>query len=276
MLPIILYILISASFIGLAVVVLYKIPTLVELSDEEIAILANKRGLIQKCREINFRQYFLNLLIRLEKFLRKVKIIFLKIENLLSKWIQFLGEQSRVMTHKSKDWIKHKEKKRQEQKRNILKKNHQTDITSDVDDVEVVDVLKSEPVSYLPQTEADLDELENKKEELESPLSRELEKGALPISELEKPIKEEQKWINLIVENPKNITAYKFLGFLYWKQHNYVDAKASLEMAVKLGSCDRKVKEIMDRIGAIEVKQGTVNNVSILRQDEEDENSINL
>ena len=62
------------------------------------------------------------------------------------------------------------------------------------------------------------------------------------------PKTEEQKWIDLIVENPKNITAYKFLGLFYWKQHNYPDAKASLEMAVKLGSKDKKVKEAMEEL----------------------------
>lgn len=266
MFSIILYIFIGASLIGLLVVVFYKIPTLADLSDEEIAILANKRGLIQKCREINFRQHFLNLIIWLEKFLRKVKIIFLKIENLLGRWIQFLGEQSRVMTHKSKEWIKHKEKKHWEQKRSVLKKNNKPSVP---DDIKIVNMLENEPVSRLGGPESE-------KKEPKLSLNHEPEKSALPISELEKPIKEEQKWINLIIENPKNITAYKFLGFLYWKQHNYMDAKASLEMAVKLGSCDRKVKEIIDRISKVETRQGVINNGSVSRQGEEDENITNL
>ena len=69
-----------------------------------------------------------------------------------------------------------------------------------------------------------------------------------------KPIQEEQKWINLIIENPKNITAYKFLGILYYKQHNYSDAKASLETAVKFGSRDKKVNEILEEIKKLGVK----------------------
>ena len=60
----------------------------------------------------------------------------------------------------------------------------------------------------------------------------------------------------MIIENPKNITAYKFLGFLYWKQHSYADAKASLEMAVKLGSKDKKVKEVLEELKEMGVENG--------------------
>ena len=78
--------------------------------------------------------------------------------------------------------------------------------------------------------------------------------GQISIADLEKPIKEEQQWIDLIIQNPKNTIAYKALGMLYWKQHNYADAKASLEMTVKLGSKDKKVKEILDELKKIEIE----------------------
>jgi len=179
----ILYLLIVFSLIGLGIIVYRKIPLLARLSEEEMIILKRKKGVIQKLREINYKQHWLDLIIHLEKFLRRIKIIFLKIENLLSKWINGLRRMSQIMNFVEED----------------------KDIS---------------------------------------------------ISELKKPIKEEQKWIDLIVENPKNITAYKFLGFLYWKQHNYTDAKASLEMAVKLGSKDKKVKEVLRELKKMGVKNG--------------------
>ncbi len=201
------------SLIGLGIIVYRKIPLLARLSEEEMIILKRKKGVIQRLREINYKQHWLNLIIHLEKFLRRIKIIFLKIENLLSKWINGLRRMSQVMTQKSKEWIRQKELKRKKIKEGT---------TEEI------------PIKV------------NKKEKEDLQFIKEDED--ISISELKKPIKEEQKWIDLIIENPKNITAYKFLGFLYWKQHNYADAKASLEMAVKLGSKDRKVKEVLEEL----------------------------
>ncbi len=58
----------------------------------------------------------------------------------------------------------------------------------------------------------------------------------------------------MIVENPNNITAYKFLGLLYWKQHSYSDAKSSLEMAIKMGCKDRKVNEVLKELKNMKIK----------------------
>ena len=201
------------------VIVYKKIPLLARLSDEEIFILGRKKGVIQKIQEIDYKQHWLNFIIALEKFLRKIKIVFLKIENLLSKCITFLSNSSQIMTQRSKEWIRKKE-----ENRNKLRQDD-----------------KSETITTI--------EINKKKiVELESVID---DDDDLPISELKKPIKEEQKWIDLIVEDPKNITAYKFLGLLYWKQHNYTDAKASLKMAIKLGCKDKKVKEVLKEIAEV-------------------------
>lgn len=212
-LNLILYLLIAFSLIGLGIIIYRKIPLLVRLSEEEMTILRKRRGLIQRLREINYRQYWLNIIIRLEKFLLRIKIIFLKIENILSKWINNLRRMSQIMTQKSREWIRQKELKRKK-----IKEETKEEVSIKV----------------------------NRGEQEESRFIE--ENKDISISDLKKPIKEEQKWIDLIVENPKNITAYKFLGLLYWKQHNYNDAKASLEMAVKLGSKDRKVKDILKEL----------------------------
>jgi len=129
------------------------------------------------------------------------------------------------MTQKSREWIKQRELKRRKTK----------------------DLSTGQPEEIPVRIKKD--------EEVSQPAEEETEE--IPISELDKPIKEEQKWIDLIVENPKNITAYKFLGFLYWKQHNYADAKASLEMAVKFGSKDKKVKEILEELKKMGIKNNS-------------------
>lgn len=213
----ILYSIIISSFIALGVIVLRKAPLLAQLSEEEMVILGRKKGIIQSVREIDYKQHWLNFIIHLEKWLRRTKIIFLKIENLLSRWINRLRRKSQIMTQKSREWIRQRELKRQKMQKALSK-----------------------------ETEGEIP-VKISREGKEPRLVGE-EEDQIPISELKKPIKEEQKWINLIVENPKNITAYKFLGLLYWKQHNYSDAKASLEMAVKLGSKDKKVREVLEEL----------------------------
>ena len=177
------------SLIGLAVIVYRKIPILANLSEEEMTILGRKKGIARRIREIDYKQYWLNFMISLEKFLRRLKIIFLKIDNLLSKWIRRLRMRSQIMTQKSREWIRQKEMKRRRKEKDLSKKT------------ESVISVKINKETVSPQLEE--------------------EEEGLPINELKKPIQEEQKWIDLIVENPKNITAYKFLGLLYWKQHNY-------------------------------------------------------
>ena len=216
---IILYLLIFSSFIWLGIIVYKKIPVLANLSEEEITILIRKKSIIQRIKGIDYKHYWLNFIISLEKFLRRIKIIFLKIENLLTKWISWLRNRSQIMTQKSKEWIRQKEAKRRKDKKNITKET-------------IIKVNREKIIDFLP----------------------ELDEDDLPIEELKKPIKEEQKWIDLIVENPENITAYKFLGILYWKQHNYSDAKASLEMAVKFGSKDKKVKDILKELKKMNIK----------------------
>jgi len=222
---IILYIIIGLSCVGLGVIVYRKIPILFNLSEKEISILKRKKGIIQKIKEINYKNHWLNFIISLEKFLRKVKIIFLKVENLLTRWIRGLRGKSQVMTQKSKDWIRQKEMKHRESRKISLKN-------------------KKEKVSI---------EI-NRKEDKNDQLVEEESEDELSINELKKPIKEEQKWIDLIVENPNNITAYKFLGLLYWKQHNYSDSKSSLEMAIKMGCKDKKVKEVLRELKDMKIK----------------------
>jgi len=191
-----------------------KIPVLSNLSEEEIAILKRKKGITQKVKEINYKNHWLNLIVSLEKFLRRIKIIFLKIENMLTKWIRGLRGKSQVMTQKSKDWIRQKETKCRESKEKEVS----------------IEINKKEDKAQL------------------------MDDDELSIKELKKPIREEQKWIDLIVENPNNITAYKFLGLLYWKQHSYSDAKSSLEMAIKMGCKDRKVNEVLKELKNMKIK----------------------
>ena len=226
-LNLIFYLLIASSLVGLAIIIYKKIPLLARLSNEEIFILSRKKSIIQRISEIDYKGYWLNFLIALEKFLRKTKIVFLKLENLLSKCIDFLRNRSQIMTQKSREWIKNREEKRRESKKSILKDT-------------------KEPI-FVKINKTDEEKEKAKDDTVE-------EEEDLSISELKKPIKEEQKWIDLIIEDPKIITEYKFLGLLYRKQYNYADAKDSLEMYIKLGCKDKKVKDILNKIKSMDIK----------------------
>ncbi|OGZ33355.1 MAG: hypothetical protein A3I88_00340 [Candidatus Portnoybacteria bacterium RIFCSPLOWO2_12_FULL_39_9] len=222
---IILYLLIIFSLIGLSVVIGRKIPRLARLSEEELAFLEKRKILTRKYREINNHHYRVNFMAGLEKFLRRAKILSLKTENLLGEWIKKLREESLKLRHKSRQLIEHKSIKNKIWIKTFKGKTFQP---------------------YLKEKKATALEREG--------LSAPDQSGQISIADLEKPIKEEQQWIDLIIQNPKNTIAYKALGMLYWKQHNYADAKASLEMTVKLGSKDKKVKEILDELKKIEIE----------------------
>jgi tetratricopeptide (TPR) repeat protein len=231
-LNLIFYILIFLSLVGLGFIIYRRIPSLVRLSEEEMDIISRKKGVIERIREVDYKQQWLNFIIFLEKFLRRVKIMFLKIENILTRWIDRLRGSSQVMAQKSKEWIRQNELKRHKEKKTV-----------DKEEKVLIKVDKKEESEKSEKSE--ISELVTEAMEEDDDLS---------LNELKKPIKEEQKWINLIIENPKNITAYKFLGLLYWKQHNYSDAKSSLETAIKYGSKDKRVKEVLEELKKMGVK----------------------
>ena len=228
MVYIIFYILIFLSLSGLAFVIYRKVPILSNLSDDEIMILSRKRGVIEKAKEINYKQHWLNFILIIQKLLMRLRIIFLRSESVLGRWIGGLRGNSKVMAQRSREWIKEKELERRERQTKLNGK-----------------LNGSNDEEYI---------LQIKKEKVEPVQEEEKEEKEITLEDLNKPIKEEQQWIDLIVENPKNITAYKFLGLFYYKQHNYHDAKSSLEMAVKLGSKDRKVKEVLEEMKETEIE----------------------
>lgn len=234
--------------IGIGIVIMRKIPILASLSESEIIILKKRQSLWQKIKGLDYKQHWLNLLISLEKFLRRVKIWFLKVENILTRLIVFLRRRSQIATQRSKEWIRQKELKR----RKVFGQYKSKKKTKTEQGVFVKIKKENQDQPKTKSSLKDADKKQTPSDFIAAKISEQDEQieqdDDLSISELKKPIKEEQKWIDLIVENPKNITAYKYLGFLYWRQHNYKDAKSSLEMAVKLGSKDKKVQEIINRI----------------------------
>lgn len=79
-----------------------------------------------------------------------------------------------------------------------------------------------------------------------------------PKSEFE--IKENQL-INQLAYNPKDVSAYKRLGWLYIENNKPIQARQSFKMAVKLGSKDRILMAKLLEIGGVLHKEGNIHNV---------------
>ncbi len=69
-----------------------------------------------------------------------------------------------------------------------------------------------------------------------------------PIQVSEETIKKiEEKLIKEIIEDSKNIEAYKRLGRLYYNQFKYAYAQECFKAAIKLGSGDKKIKRLLKK-----------------------------
>lgn len=62
-------------------------------------------------------------------------------------------------------------------------------------------------------------------------------------------IQREKNILEEIKINPRNMEAYKKLGFVYFEYKNYEDALNSFRQAIKLGCKDEKVFEAIEEIG---------------------------
>jgi len=177
------------GFIVIIVMAVRKIPVLTEIQKKEFSNL--KEPIYIRVKEFDHQKYLADLMIFLEKVLRQMKIFSLKIENILSKWIEVLRNKSR-------------------------------NIRGKIRRIKIKEVEKNKL-------------LEEKT-------------GESPIAMLKEPTEEEKKWIEIIAKSPKNVTAYKELGMLYYRQYNLKDAKECFKMAIKLGSKDKKIREILKEI----------------------------
>jgi len=74
---------------------------------------------------------------------------------------------------------------------------------------------------------------------------------------------QEQRLINQLAYNPKDVSSYKKLGWLYLENNKPVQARQSFKMAVKLGSKDKIVMAKLLEIGGVLHKEGAGHHVQI-------------
>lgn len=89
-------------------------------------------------------------------------------------------------------------------------------------------------------------EKEVKAEEPKEEPKREIRQEAKEPEISEKTLKKvESRLIQEILDDPKNIEAYKKLGKVYFNQDKFEYAKECFEAAIKLGSGDKKIKDLL-------------------------------
>jgi tetratricopeptide (TPR) repeat protein len=110
---------------GILVIIVRKIPAFRNISEEDIKSLsfntASKGKISQKIKKINYQNIIQSAVVKLEKILRKLRIIALRFDNRFERWIQILKDKEQELktkTHLSKiQWIeKRKALKKKENK----------------------------------------------------------------------------------------------------------------------------------------------------------------
>jgi hypothetical protein len=74
---------------------------------------------------------------------------------------------------------------------------------------------------------------------------------------------QERQLINQLAYNPKDVSAYKRLGWLYMENNKPVQARQSFKMAVKLGSKDKILMAKLLEIGGVLHKEGSGHHVQM-------------
>ena len=69
-------------------------------------------------------------------------------------------------------------------------------------------------------------------------------------------VKQEQQLINQLAYNPKDVSAYKRLGWLYLENNKPMEARQAFKMSVKLGSKDKVVISKLLEMGGTVHKEG--------------------
>jgi tetratricopeptide (TPR) repeat protein len=149
-----------------------------------------------------------------EKTLRKLRLLLLKIDNVFLRMIGSSREKTQIWTVRSRAWM--------EQHR--LKKIKKLEVLEKLDQAEIIETIQKAK-----------EDVKNGKKDKTS----EVPKPELSEEELKQA--EETSCIDIIARDPRNIEAYRRLGFLYCEQGNKEDAKNCFRQVLKLNPDDLEV-----------------------------------
>jgi tetratricopeptide (TPR) repeat protein len=206
-----------------AVIILRKIPLLLKLpvkpqeGQEQVFLFrAIAQRIMLRLRGLRYSSYQPALAAWFEKILRKLRLLLLKIDNVFVRMIGSSREKTQIWTVRSRAWM--------EQHR--LKKIKKLEVLEKLDQAEIIETIQ--------KAKEDVKNGNGKKEK-----KAEVQKPE--ISEEEIRLAEETSCIDLIARDPRNVEAYRRLGFLYCEQGNKEDAKNCFKQVLKLNPDDLEV-----------------------------------
>jgi len=217
------WIIIIASFIGIVIIVLRKIPVLLKLPfnpPEEAISHSLPEKLKIRLKGLKYSSYQPMIADWLEKNLRKLRILILKIDNIFISLIGIVRERSQIWRVRSRAWMEQHQ----------LKKIQKLKILEKLDKAEVLESIQK------LKEEAETEQSEEKK-----PAQEAQEESLIKL--------EEKKYIDLIAQDPRNFEAYKQLGLLYFQQGNKEDAKECFRQVLKINPGDFEIIKKMKELG---------------------------
>jgi hypothetical protein len=182
------------------------------------------------------------ILIFFKTFQKKIKLHFISQEDEKAKE-RFQASEIKQKTQKEAylgDLLKKTlpEKKTEKLSEEKIKKPKEESIIHE----NVLEKEMLEQKSYRPKTlQEGLDKINQLKDQVASQ-KKEISSEQVSQATLNKI---EQDLVKQILADPKNIEAYKKLGKLYYNQEQFDYAKETFEAALKLGSGDNKIKELL-------------------------------
>jgi tetratricopeptide (TPR) repeat protein len=213
----------ALSLAGVAAIVLRKRPVLLKLpvrppeGQEQVFLLrAVAQRFVLRLRGLRYSSFGPAMAAWFEKILRKLRLLLLKIDNVFLRMIGSSREKTQIWTVRSRAWM--------EQHR--LKKIKKLEVLEKLDQAEIIETIQ--------KAKEDVKNGNGKKEK-----KMEVKKPEISDEELKQA--EERNCIDMIARDPRNIEAYRRLGFLYCEQGNKEDAKNCFKQVLKLNPDDLEV-----------------------------------
>lgn len=246
-------ILAGAGLLGVFFVIIKKIPTLVKLQDiQPIPQVGLGERIKVRLKGMRYSTYRPLVLEAVEKNLRKLRLLILKIDNLFVNLIKRARERSQVWQIRSRAWMEHSRLKKKE-KIQVLETLDKAEVSEALEKIKK-EVAKEEDVALKEKIEAISNGNGVKSEgEIQADAGDVAPSDAQP--EDSAVTMEEKKQIDLIAANPKNKDAYRALGFIYLNQKNYSDARACFRRVLKLEPTDEEVKRKLEEIKGVKSKK---------------------
>jgi len=229
-LKIIPWVVAGLSLASIAFIVFKKIPVLLKLpaappegQEQVFGLRAVLVKIGTRLRGLRYSSYQPALVSWLEKVLRRLRLLVLKIDSVFVSWIGQSREKSQIWTVRSRAWM--------EQHR--LKKIQKLQVLEKLDQAEILETIQK------AKEDVRKEEIKNGKIEPE-------EAGSIMTQKIQTTTEafvrdKEKKFIDEIARDPRNVEAYKQLGFLYCEQGNKDDAKNCFRQVLKLNPDDFEV-----------------------------------